>query len=31
MAHGSEVTGNESLQLISIFAPPFNEKDRIYV
>ncbi len=31
MLHGSEVTGNETLQLISIFAPPFNGKDRIYV
>jgi oxalate decarboxylase/phosphoglucose isomerase-like protein (cupin superfamily) len=31
MPHGSEVTGNETLQLISIFAPPFNGKDRIYV
>jgi quercetin dioxygenase-like cupin family protein len=29
--HGSEVTGNETLQLISIFAPPFDGKDRIYV
>ena len=31
MLHGSEVTGNESLQLISIFTPPFDGKDRIYV
>jgi mannose-6-phosphate isomerase-like protein (cupin superfamily) len=31
MPHESEVTGSETLQLISIFAPPFNEKDRIYV
>jgi quercetin dioxygenase-like cupin family protein len=31
MPHGSEVTGNETLQLISIFAPPFDGKDRIYV
>jgi oxalate decarboxylase/phosphoglucose isomerase-like protein (cupin superfamily) len=31
MLHGSEVTGNETLQLISIFAPPFDGKDRIYV
>jgi oxalate decarboxylase/phosphoglucose isomerase-like protein (cupin superfamily) len=31
MIHGSEVTGNETLQLISIFAPPFDGKDRIYV
>jgi quercetin dioxygenase-like cupin family protein len=31
MPHGSEVTGNETLQLISVFAPPFNGKDRIYV
>jgi oxalate decarboxylase/phosphoglucose isomerase-like protein (cupin superfamily) len=31
MPHGSEVTGNETLQLISIFAPPFYGKDRIYV
>ncbi|MEI6103299.1 MAG: cupin domain-containing protein [Methanothrix sp.] len=29
--HGSEVTGNETLQLISIFTPPFDGKDRIYV
>lgn len=29
--HGSEVTGNETLQLISIFVPPFDGKDRIYV
>jgi len=29
--HGSEVTGNETLQLISIFAPRFDGKDRIYV
>ncbi|MFZ2472542.1 MAG: cupin domain-containing protein [Methanothrix sp.] len=29
--HGSEVTGNETLQLISIFSPPFDGKDRIYV
>jgi len=29
--HGSEVTGNETLQLISIFAPLFDGKDRIYV
>jgi quercetin dioxygenase-like cupin family protein len=29
--HGSEVTGNETLQLVSIFAPPFDGKDRIYV
>jgi quercetin dioxygenase-like cupin family protein len=29
--HESEVTGNETLQLISIFTPPFNGKDRIYV
>jgi mannose-6-phosphate isomerase-like protein (cupin superfamily) len=29
--HGSEVTGNETLQLISFFAPPFNGKDRIYI
>jgi len=26
MLHGSEVTGNETLQLISIFAPPFDGK-----
>ncbi|MFA6372537.1 MAG: cupin domain-containing protein [Methanothrix sp.] len=31
MLHGSEVTGNETLQLISIFTPPFDGKDRIYV
>ena len=31
LIHGSEVTGNETLQLISIFAPPFDGKDRIYV
>jgi quercetin dioxygenase-like cupin family protein len=31
MPHGSEVTGNETLQLISIFTPPFDGKDRIYV
>lgn len=31
MPHESKVTGNETLQLISIFAPPFNGKDRIYV
>jgi oxalate decarboxylase/phosphoglucose isomerase-like protein (cupin superfamily) len=31
MLHGSEVTGNDTLQLISIFAPPFDGKDRIYV
>jgi len=29
MLHGSEVTGNETLQLISIFAPPFDGKDRM--
>jgi quercetin dioxygenase-like cupin family protein len=29
--HGSEVTGNETLQLISIFTPSFDGKDRIYV
>ncbi|MDD2755698.1 MAG: cupin domain-containing protein [Methanothrix sp.] len=29
--HGSEVTGNDTLQLISIFVPPFDGKDRIYV
>ena len=29
--HGSEVTGNETLQLISIFTPPFDGEDRIYV
>jgi quercetin dioxygenase-like cupin family protein len=29
--HGSEVTSNETLQLISIFTPPFDGKDRIYV
>ncbi len=29
--HESEVTGNETLQLISIFTPPFDGKDRIYV
>ncbi len=29
--HGSEVTGNGTLQLISIFTPPFDGKDRIYV
>ncbi len=29
--HGSEVTGNETLQIISIFVPPFDGKDRIYV
>ncbi|MCK9441929.1 MAG: cupin domain-containing protein [Methanothrix sp.] len=31
MLHGSEVTGNETLQLISIITPPFDGKDRIYV
>jgi len=31
MLHGSEVTSNETLQLISIFIPPFDGKDRIYV
>jgi len=31
MPHGSEIIGNETLQLISIFAPPFDGKDRIYV
>lgn len=31
MLHGSKVTGNETLQLISIFTPPFDGKDRIYV
>jgi quercetin dioxygenase-like cupin family protein len=29
--HESVVTGNETLQLISIFAPPFDGKDRIYI
>jgi hypothetical protein len=29
--HGSEVTGNDTLQLISIFVPPFDGKDRIYI
>jgi len=29
MLHGSEVTGNETLQLILIFAPPFDGKDRM--
>lgn len=31
MRHGVIVTGNETLQLISTFAPPFDGKDRIYV
>jgi oxalate decarboxylase/phosphoglucose isomerase-like protein (cupin superfamily) len=31
MLHGSEVIGNQTLQLISIFTPPFDGKDRIYV
>jgi mannose-6-phosphate isomerase-like protein (cupin superfamily) len=31
MLHGSEVTSNETLELISIFTPPFDGKDRIYV
>ena len=31
VVHGSEVTGNETLQLISIFTPPFDGEDRIYV
>lgn len=29
--HGAIVTGNETLQLISTFAPAFDGKDRIYV
>ncbi|MDD1750205.1 MAG: cupin domain-containing protein [Methanothrix sp.] len=31
MQHGVIVTGNETLQLISTFAPAFDGKDRIYV